>query len=172
MNLAGLSGTLRENITALAERERAQRDSAPWSERLARRITAFAGSMLFVWLHVAIVGAWIAVNLGSVPGAPRFDPSLVLLAMAASVEAIFLSTFVLISQNRMAELADRRADLDLHISLLSEHELTRLVALVDRIAQRLGTPVDHDELAEIERDVEPVEVLEAIDEHRQRDSLG
>jgi uncharacterized membrane protein len=168
MSPTGLSGTLRDNIATLAEREREERARARWSERLACRITTFTGSMAFVWLHVAIVAAWIATNLGWVPGAPRFDSTFVVLAMAASVEAIFLSTFVLISQNRMAALADRRADLDLHISLLTEHELTRLVALVDRIAQRLDLPVDHEELSEIERDVEAVEVLETIDEHRSR----
>ena len=89
--------------------------------------------------------------------------------MVASVEAIFLSTFVLISQNRMAALADRRADLDLHISLLTEHELTRLAALIDRIALKLDVPVDRDEFTEIEQDVEAVEVLEAIDEHRAKE---
>jgi len=166
----GLSGTLRENITALAERERAERARAPWSERLANRITGFTGSMTFVWVHVAIVTAWIAINLGWIPGAPRFDRSFVILAMVASVEAIFLSTFVLISQNRMAALDDRRADLDLHISLLTEHELTRLVALVDHIAEKLEVRVDRGELSEIERDVEPVQVLDAIDEHKPKES--
>ena len=62
-----------------------------------------------------------------IPGVPRWDPSFVVLAMMASVEAIFLSTFVLISQNRMAAAADKRADLDLQISLLAEHEVTKLV---------------------------------------------
>lgn len=166
MTPSGLSGTLRDNITALAERERQERAQAPWSERLANRITAFSGSMPFVALHVGIVALWIGANLGWIRGVPRFDPSFVVLAMAASVEAIFLSTFVLISQNRMAALADRRADLDLHISLLTEHELTKLVGLVDRIAERMEVPVDRDELSEIERDVEAVEVLEVIDEHR------
>jgi uncharacterized membrane protein len=166
----GLSGTLRENITALAERERAERARAPWSERLASRITGFTGSMTFVWAHVLLVALWIAVNLGWVPGAPRFDQSFVVLAMVASVEAIFLSTFVLISQNRMAELDDRRADLDLHISLLTEHELTRLAELVDRIAARLEVPVDRGEFAEIEPDVEAGEVLDAIDENKMKES--
>lgn len=165
----GLSGTLRENITALAEREREERRRAPFSDRLANRITKFTGSMTFVWIHAAVFGAWIAVNLGWVPGLAPFDPTFVALAMVASVEAIFLSTFVLISQNRMAALADRRADLDLHITLLTEHELTRLAALVDRIAQRLEVPVDRDEFTEIERDVEAVEVLQAIDEHRKEE---
>lgn len=166
----GLSGTLSENISALAERERAERARASWSERLANRITRFTGSMTFVWVHVAIVALWVAINLGWIPGAPRFDRSFVILAMVASVEAIFLSTFVLISQNRMAALADRRADLDLHISLLTEHELTRLVELVDHVATRLDVPVDRRELAEIERDVEPVQVLEAIDAHKSKES--
>ncbi len=66
----------------------------------------------------------------------------------------------------MAALADRRADLDLHISLLTEHELTKLVGLVDRMAERLEVSVDRGELSEIERDVEAVEVLEAIDRHK------
>ena len=162
--LAGLSGTLRENIAVLAERERHERRQAPFSERLAERITGFTGSMLFVLLHVILFGGWIVVNLGWLPGLPRFDPSFVVLAMVASVEAIFLSTFVLITQNRMAAAADRRADLDLHISLLTEHELTRLAELVDRIAGRLEVPVDKREFAEIERDVTPIEVLEALDE--------
>jgi uncharacterized membrane protein len=166
MTPSGLSGTLRENITALAQREREERARLSWSEQLANRVTAFTGSMTFVWWHVAIVTAWIAANLGWLPGVPRFDRSFVILAMAASVEAIFLSTFVLISQNRMAEIADRRADLDLHISLLTEHELTKLAELLHRVAQRLDVPVDQAELAEIERDVQAIEVLEAIDEHK------
>ena len=68
---------------------------------------------------------WIFINLGWIPGMPRFDPSFVILAMVASVEAIFLSTFVLISQNRMQFLSEKRAELSLHISLLAEHEVTR-----------------------------------------------
>jgi len=84
--------------------------------------------------------------------------------MIASVEAIFPSTFVLISQNRMQAAADKRADLDLQISLLAEHEVTKLAALVSEIAKRLGveTEVD-DELREIKRDVAPEAVLDEID---------
>lgn len=166
----GLNATLRGNIAALAARDEEDQRREPFSGRLARRITAFTGSMTFVWLHVAIFGGWIAVNLGWIPGVAAFDPTFVALAMVASVEAIFLSTFVLITQNRMAAMADRRANLDLHISLLTEHELTRLAVLLDRIARRLDVPVDTEDLAEIERDVEPVEVIEEIDAHRHEES--
>ena len=90
--------------------------------------------------------------------------------MEASVEAIFLSTFVLITQNRMAALADRRADLDLQVSLLTEHELTRVVTLVTAMAERMGVPESRaPELAELAKDVAPEKVLDRIDE-RERES--
>jgi uncharacterized membrane protein len=76
----------------------------------------------FVYLHLAVFGVWILINLGLVPGVGLFDPSFVILAMVAAVEAIFLSTFVLISQNRMAASDAKRAELDLQISLLAEHD--------------------------------------------------
>ncbi|MFV0622871.1 DUF1003 domain-containing protein [Sphingomonas sp. ac-8] len=158
-----MTGTLRENIAALSERRRREAREAPLGDRVADAITGFVGSMRFVLLHLLLYGAWILVNLGWVPGAARFDPSFVVLAMVASVEAIFLSTFVLISQNRMAAAADRRADLDLHINLLAEHELTRLARLVDRIAARLDVAVDDPGFDEIKRNVEPEQVLDALD---------
>ena len=138
-----LAGVVRRNIQALLEvRKRLERRKSR-QEAIADAITRFTGSMTFVYLHAAIFGGWILVNTGVVPGVRPFDPfPFVMLAMIASVEAIFLSTFVLISQNRMAALADKRADLDLQINLLSEHEITRLIELVDAIADHLGVQFD------------------------------
>jgi len=86
--------------------------------------------------------------------------------MAASVEGIFLSTFVLISQNRMQALADRRADLDLQVSLLAEHEITQLVALVTQMAKQMGIEEAHDpELRELAQDVAPEKVLDEMESH-------
>ncbi len=121
-----LAGSLKRNIESLQERRRQEAAHATRQERLAEAITSFAGSMAFVYLHLTIYAVWIALNLGFIPGLPKFDPSFVILATEASVEAIFLSTFVLISQNRTAAASDKRADLDLHINLLTEHELTKL----------------------------------------------
>jgi uncharacterized membrane protein len=84
--------------------------------------------------------------------------------MVASVEAIFLSTFVLISQNRMAAAADRRADLDLQISLLAEHEVTRLVTMMSAIADRMRVKTEGDaDLEEITQDVAPEAVLDELE---------
>lgn len=158
-----MSSALRENIETLSARQRKAAADAPLSQRIADRITAFTGSMTFVLIHLVLFGFWILANTVGLPGVPKFDESLVILAMEASVEAIFLSTFVLISQNRMAERQNRSADLDLHINLLAEHELTRVAMLLERVARKLEVPVDDLELAEIKADVEPEEVLDALE---------
>jgi uncharacterized membrane protein len=156
---------LERNIRSLQLRRQREEKEATVEERVAEAITRFTGSMRFVYLHVALFAFWVAANLGWVPGVPAWDPSFVVLAMVASVEAIFLSTFVLISQNRMAAAADKRADLDLQISLLAEHEVTRLVTLVARIADRMGVETEADaDLEEITLDVAPEAVLDELDE--------
>jgi uncharacterized membrane protein len=132
-------------------------------DKAADAITRFTGSMTFVYIHLVLFGLWILINVGWLPG-PKFDPSLVILAMGASVEAIFLSTFVLITHNRMAALADKRADLDLQISLLSEHEITRLIRLVTEMAERMGIEQAHaPEIPELAQDVAPERVLDRIE---------
>ena len=124
--------------------------------------------MKFVYLHLVLYGLWIVVNLGWL-GLPKFDPSFVVLAMVASVEAIFISTFVMISQNRMAKIADQRADLDLQISLLSEHEITRVLTLVTEIAKQMSLPSAHDpQLHELAKDVAPERVLDRMQATEQR----
>jgi len=131
---------------------------------VAAAIARFTGSMRFVYLHVLMFGGWVVINLGWA-GIQPFDPTFVVLAMVASVEAIFLSTFVLITQNRLAAEADRRADLDLQISLLAEHEITRLVQLVSEIGKRVGVDSSSDPALEpLKRDVAPEDVLDRLDQ--------
>jgi uncharacterized membrane protein len=162
-----LNSALARNIAALRERERRDRENVRFHERLAAAITHFTGSIGFVYVHLALYGLWIVANLGWIGGIAAWDPSFVVLAMVASVEAIFLSTFVLISQNRMARESERRANLDLQINLLAEHEVTKLMTLVSAIANKLGVecPVP-DEIEELERDVAPEAVLDAIEEEK------
>jgi uncharacterized membrane protein len=159
----GLSPVLERNIHSLQRRRQEEEATASPEEYLAQAITSFTGSMRFVYLHVAVFGFWVVANLGWVPGVPLWDPSFVILAMVASVEAIFLSTFVLISQNRMQAAANKRADLDLHISLLAEHEVTKLVGLVSAIAARMDVKTEVDpEVDELKQDVAPEAVLDEI----------
>ncbi len=163
----GLGSVLARNLRMMEERRGREEAAASFEERIADAITRFTGSMRFVYLHVVLFGGWILVNLGAVPGVPKFDPSFVILAMAASVEAIFLSTFILISQNRMTATAQKRAELDLQINLLTEHEVTKLVALLSSVADRLGVKSEVDgEVGELKEDVAPDAVLDEIEERK------
>lgn len=158
-----LNRTLERNIQILRDRKRAEEQSAPFEERVAQKITAFTGSIRFIYVHAAIYGGWIVANLGWL-GVEPWDRTFVVLAMIASVEAIFLSTFILISQNRMAATADSRAELDLQVSLLAEQEITKLVQLVAAIADRLEVaPQEPEEVEEMKRGVAPEAVLDAIE---------
>jgi uncharacterized membrane protein len=165
-----VTGVVHRNVAALLEARRRFEREKPRSVRIADAITAFTGSMRSVALHALVFGGWIVLNLGVVPGIEPFDPfPFVMLAMAASVEAIFLTTFVLVSQNRQAELAESRAELDLQISLLAEHEVTRVLSLVDATARHLSVPRDAstENLEELKRDVPPEKVLEEIERHKE-----
>jgi uncharacterized membrane protein len=98
----------------LAQLERTQ-------DRVADAITTFAGSLNFVYIHTVWFGIWIAINVGLIGAGLKFDKfPFGLLTMIVSLEAIFLSTFVMVSQNRQAARADVRAELDFETNLRSE----------------------------------------------------
>jgi uncharacterized membrane protein len=161
----GLTPVLERNIHALVERRKREQADASVQQKAADAITSFTGSMQFVYLHLFAFGFWIAANVRWIPGISPWDESFVVLAMIASVEAIFLSTFVLISQNRMAAEADRRAELDLQISLLTEHEITKMVALLNKMAPKMEIdPRKNGELQEAAADIAPERVLDKIEE--------
>jgi uncharacterized membrane protein len=160
----GLGPVLDRNIKALRERRLREERRASMQEFIADAVTRFTGSMLFVYIHILAFGFWIVANLHWIPAIPAWDETFVVLAMVASVEAIFLSTFVLITQNRMGASSDKRADLDLQISLLTEHELTKIARLIAQMAKQMGVKAHVDqELAEVERDVAPDAVLDEIE---------
>jgi uncharacterized membrane protein len=164
-----LDAVLTRNIGALLEMRTQFHKDRSWQDRMADGITAFAGSLPFVGLHLLIVTGWILVNSRVFPHLPPFDPfPFSVLATSATVEAIFLATFVLITQNRMTRLADRRANLDLQINLLAEHEVTRLIGLVDAIAHRLGIlDEDKPDVEHLKEELAPEQVMEKIERAEQ-----
>lgn len=152
------------NITALLRRRKEDDARRGRQDRVADAITRFTGSMTFVYIHLVVYATWIVTNL-----VRHFDPGFTVLAMEASVEAIFLSTFVLISQNRMQALSDKRADLDLQVSLLAEHEVTELIRMVRAMARQMNVEEARDpELDELATDVQPETVMSHIEAAQQR----
>lgn len=145
-----------ELMRRLEEESLRERSAA---QRAADAIADFAGSLTFVVIQVVVFGLWILGNLGLVPLFPVFDPyPFMLLAMTVSLEAIFLSTFVLIKQNRMSLRADQRARLNLQITLLAEREMTLVLQLLSRMSTRLGVRMPQVDVEELSQET-PVEAL-------------
>ena len=138
-------------------------------DHIADAITSLSGSMIFVYVHIVWFGGWILLNTGRL-GMRPFDPfPYGLLTMVVSLEAIFLSTLVLITQNRLSEEVEHRADLALHIGLLAEHELTRVLQMLDAIQDKMGIENDEDsDLADLEMETKPEDVLAEIERLQQR----
>jgi uncharacterized membrane protein len=125
-------------------------------DRVADRVTTFAGSLNFVYIHAVWFGLWIAVNAGVLGASIVFDEfPYGLLTMVVSLEAIFLATFVMVSQNRQAARSDIRSDLDFENNLRSE-------IWAVHIGQALGLDAEH---------VETV-VRTAIDGYRAETAAG
>lgn len=127
-----------QHISDVLKLEASEPKTKSWSDNIADVITAFSGSMLYVGLHVFWFSAWIIINLGLIHGIKQFDPfPFSLLTMIVSLEAIFLSSFVLISQNKQAQTADKRAKLDLQINIISERENSKMIQLISDIHHHL-----------------------------------
>lgn len=159
-----LSKVIERNIRTIIQLRRKAAKARGFQERVADFITAFSGHMIFAYVHIVWFALWVLVNTGKL-GIQPFDPyPYGLLTMVVSLEAIFLSTFVLISQNQLSREAEHRADLDMHIGMLTEHELTRVLQMLDAIQDKLGIENDDDsDLADLEMETKPEDVLAEIE---------
>jgi uncharacterized membrane protein len=167
------SEIVRKNTAAIAQMQRKVTEARTIGGRIADGITDFTGSMLFVYVHVVWFAVWILLNIGliHIPHVSEFDKfPFSLLTMIVSLEAIFLSTFVLISQNRLACASEKRAELDLQVNLLAEQKATKVLEMLDQITQQLdqvGSRFNFKRDPEVEAlkvSPEPQEVLKVIEE--------
>lgn len=154
---------VQQNIDTIVNLDKSARAQRTVTDRVVDAITAFCGSLAFVWVHAVWFGGWIGENL--VRGSASFDPyPFPLLTLIVSLEAIFLSTFILISQNRDARLSERRNQLDLQINLLTEQENTKMLTMLKQIADKVGADVGQDPtLAVLEQATQPAQLVEQIE---------
>jgi uncharacterized membrane protein len=167
------SEIVRKNTAAILEMQRKVTEARTLGGRIADAITDFTGSMAFVYVHVAWFGIWISLNIGlvHVPHFSEFDPfPFSFLTMIVSLEAIFLSTFVLISQNRLAAASEKRSELDLQVNLLAEQKATKVLEMLDQITRQLDSVGKRfnfqpdPEVQALKVSPEPQEVLQVIEE--------
>ena len=140
---AGSPAHLRErNVSAIADIEREALHERSAADRLSDAITRVTGSVPFALLHLVWFVGWFLINAGMVPSVKPFDPfPFGFLTLVVSLEAIFLSVFVLMSQNRMTRQADKRAHLDLQIDLMAEQELTTILHMLRALCAKQGVRV-------------------------------
>lgn len=167
-----LARVVERNIKTLLEMRRQMEKRRKFPQRVADGITSVSGSLPFLYLNITWFMVWIAINTGLVPGVAIFDPfPFGLLTTIVSLEAIILSTLVLVTQNRIADVSEQRADLDLQINILTEYELTKVLKLTDAIADHLGLKEGMDsELEDLKREIHPTAVLQEME--RRKKELG
>lgn len=160
-----ISELTKRNVEAIAQLENAASAHRGAGDRIADVITRFVGSMPFVYLHVAWYALWVVINSSSLFPEPwQVDPfPYTFLTFVVSLEAIFLSTFILISQNHEERLAMKRSHLDLQVNLLSEQENSKMLQMLDAIQQKLGINVDA-EAKRLEEETEPGELAQEIEQ--------
>jgi uncharacterized membrane protein len=156
------------NVELICKLEEAAKQERTRSDLIAEGIANFCGSMTFVWVHVVWFGGWIVINL--VPKLPHIDPfPFTFLTLVVSLEAIFLSTFILISQSHDTKISERRNHLDLQINLLSEQENTKMIAMLQAIAAKVGAELNEDShLQALSKETEPEKLVRQIEAREER----
>jgi uncharacterized membrane protein len=141
--------------------------SRSWAERLADWLTKSFGTIGFLVGNALFFGIWYLINSGRVPGIAVFDPSPYgLLTTMVSLEAIFLSIIVLISQNRASKLDEVRNEVDFQVNIHTEKEVTKMLRMLDDISHKLGVEhLDDHELETMKRDLN----LKRLEERAARD---
>jgi len=157
----------KQNVETIARLEQATNAERAHSDRVADVIANFCGSIPFVWAHVIWFAGWTIIN--TAPGISHFDPfPFNFLTLIVSLEAIFLSTFILISQNHETRLSERRNQLDLQVNLLSEQENTKMLTILERIAKKVGVNTDDDPSVQVlEQSTRPETLVDQIEQARQ-----
>lgn len=152
------------NVSTIRELEKSAQHAQTATDRIADAITRFCGSMAFLWVHVIWFAAWIAGNTFLLK--KPVDPfPFNFLTLVVSLEAIFLSTFILISENRQSKVDERRSHLDLQINLLAEQENTKMLQMLKAISEKLGVSQDKDPtVAVLEKAIRPEIIVEQIDQ--------
>ena len=159
-----------KNVEAIVALDKSAKTKRTRSELVADAIARFCGSVTFVWVNALFFLFWIAIN--TIPGIDHIDPfPFTFLTLVLSVEAIFLSTFILISQNLESRIAERRNHLDLQINLLSEQENTQMIALLEAIAEKVGADTSNVTNVEVLREeMEPERLAEEIEQREEREN--
>jgi uncharacterized membrane protein len=134
-----LPSFISENIDAIIDSEQTANRRRTRSELISDFVGGAIGTLSFVALQLAGTILWVVINTGLMVHVRPFDPyPFPILNQVVALEAVLMTVFVLMKQNRMSKLADRRAHLSLQINLLTERETTKIIGMLLEIGKRFG----------------------------------
>ncbi|MEK7471013.1 MAG: DUF1003 domain-containing protein [Patescibacteria group bacterium] len=126
-----------------------------WSVRLADDLTLTFGSLFFLTLNVALFAFWVLANTGRISGIVIFDPfPFPLMTTIVSLEAIVLTLIVLMSQNRQSFISNLREEIDMQVNIASEREITMILQILTKIADKQGIKLESRDLEEMLKKIE------------------
>lgn len=160
---------VRRNIRAIADLEAKSKAARGRLQRISERVSDFASSPSFIALHVVWFAVWIIAN--RLTHRPIDPYPFTFLTFLTSLEAIFLTSFVLINQSHLEQLSNRRAALDFQVNLLSEAEMTKILVAVGRICDHLGVDAlrDDPDAQAMEANTDVMALAQALDEEAERE---
>ncbi len=131
--------------------------------KLADGLTAWCGSTHFLVLNTLIFIVWIVVNINIIPGVVAVDPfPFGLLTMVVSLEAIFLSIFVLITQNRSSYTSTIRDEVQLQVNLIAEQEITKILQILAEMKNHMGLQTADPELTRMIKKINELKIQQQI----------
>ena len=141
----------------------------PLSVKIADFLTSYFGTIGFLLANIVIYTVWVLINTGKVPFIPVFDPyPHSFLNSLVSIEAIFLTVIVLISQNRENQIDRLRQELQLQVNLYSEKETTKILQLVKKLAEVKGIKVEDSEIEEMLKEIDASYIERKLEEQLEK----
>lgn len=154
-----------KNIEDISRLEKQSIQNRSSGERLAESVTRVAGGVPFIGLHVTWFMLWITLNIGLISNIQPWDPfPFSFLTLVVSLEAIFLSLLVLMTQNRLTKDADKRAHLDLQINMLAEQESTATLQMLEKICEHLGIEYEAEEEQQLAKNTDVIKIAKTLEE--------
>jgi uncharacterized membrane protein len=144
--VGGAPSLVAENLEKIIRVESEALRPRSRNEAITDSIGGFVGTLSFVVLQIVAFAGWVIVNAGIISQMPPFDPfPYPLLSSITSLEAVLIAALLLLKQNRMGVVADRRDHLDLQVNLLTERQATQIIQMLDRLSRHFGIEQHNDE---------------------------
>lgn len=159
-----LADIVHKNIKTMLQLRQQAEQRRGYRYIIANQITQYVGSFAFTMIQISFLILWISINSSWMPVQWRFDQfPYALLSTILTVEAILIAIFILMNQNHLKDLAQKSEDLNVQISLLTEHEVTQIISMVEKIYDHLNIIGSNKDISDLKLEMSPEKVLQVIE---------